>query len=154
MPSKILVINGPNSGDLNDADGVEDSVPGLEDIRRACEKHCNDSNIELDFRQSDDPRVLIEWLQKDSDNFDGLIFNPVVHSAGDSDISELYESAMRIIAQSGKPAIEVRLNNIYKPDENNSKQAHKPGCNMGFVCGFGLHGYLLAINAMAQRVAT
>ena len=153
MPSKILVINGPNAGDRNDPNGVEDSVPALEDIRRACEKHCDDSNIDLDFRQSDDHQVLIEWLQNDSEKFDGLIFNPVIRSAAGSDTSELYDSAMRVIAQSGKPAIEVRLSNIYKRGENNSKQAHKPGCDMGFVCGFGLQGYLVAINAMAQRVA-
>jgi 3-dehydroquinate dehydratase-2 len=154
MTSRILIVNGPDSGELKGKEGTNDPVPTMDDIRRACERHCVESKIDLDFRQSDDHQVLLEWLQKDSKEFDGLIFNPDTRSAADSGSGELYESAMQAIARSGIPAVEVRLSNIYKTGEKDSQQLHKPGCDMGFVCGFGLHSYLLAINAVAQRVAT
>ena len=154
MPSKILIISGPVSGDRIDRLDVEDSVPTLDVIREACEKHCVGLKADLDFRQSDDHRVLLEWLEKDCEEFDGVILNPAVSSKVDSGAGPFYASAMQLIADSGKPAIEVRLDNIYRSGEKKVQQQHKPECDMGFVCGFGLQGYILAINALAQRFAT
>jgi 3-dehydroquinate dehydratase-2 len=152
MRSRILIINGPGLGDIGGRESDNESGLTLDGIRETCEQHCADLNLEMDFRQTDDQQALLQWLSEECEKFDGLILNPVEGDEAGVEGGGFYDSAMQAVAQSGKPAIEVRLSNVYKAGARNSQHLHKPAGDMGFVCGFGLQGYLLAINAMAQRV--
>lgn len=152
MRSRLLIINGPGLGDLGDGESGNELPLTLDRIRESCAQRCANRNLDLDFRQTDDQQLLLQWLSEDGGKFDGLIVNPVENSEADIEYDSFYEAAMKSVARLGKPVIEVRLSNVYNSGAKKSQQLHKPECDMGFVCGLGLAGYLLAINAMAQRV--
>lgn len=154
MPQSILITNGPGLDDLEGRFGGDNEPVTLDVIKSACEQRCADLGLDLEFRQTDSYQLLLERLSEDGGNYAGLIINPFNLPGADSDTESYYQSAMRRIAQLKKPAIEVRLTNIYARDAEISRPVHKPQCDMGFVCGFGLHSYLLAITALSQRIAT
>jgi len=52
---------------------------------------------------------------------------------------------------SGVPVIEVHLSNIFRREEFRH-HSYVSRAATGVICGFGLKGYLLALDAMAQLI--
>lgn len=129
----ILILNGP---------GLADST--LESIQTSCLSLCEQSGINLDFRQTDDQDEMSRWITNDSANFDALIINPVKF--------EIYQSAIKTIAHFKKPIIEVHMSNIFHPDAEVTKPLQVPEVEIGFICGMGIQSYLLAISAVERRL--
>ena len=50
------------------------------------------------------------------------------------------------------PIVEVHLSNIFKR-EAFRHHSYVSGVALGVICGFGAHGYLLALDAVADKVA-
>ena len=100
MRTKILIINGPGLGDLTDYDGNSYGGLTLPAIRERCEQLCDELQVDLDFRQTDDQEEMCQWIAKASENFDSLIINPVGYSHAASVELGFYRSAMQVVAQS------------------------------------------------------
>lgn len=153
MRAKILVINGPGLGDLADYDGNSYGGLTLRDIREGCERLCNELQVDLDFRQTDDQEEMFRWIAKDSENFDSLIINPIGYSRSASVELGFFRSAIQVVAHLKRPVIEVHINNIYRQSAEITQPLHEPQGDMGFICGLGLDGYLLAIKASVARIS-
>jgi 3-dehydroquinate dehydratase-2 len=149
---KILILNGPGLADLSDYDGNTYQGLTLAGIRDACEKLCESLGIELEFRQTEDQEEMFRWIAKDSEDFDGVIINPVGYSRAATVAYPIYRSAIQMIALLKKPVVEVHINNIFSQSAEITQPVHEPEGDMGFVCGLGLHSYLLAIRAIARRI--
>ena len=142
MTQTVYVINGPN---LNLLGTREPEVYGdttLEDILKIAERAGSAAGLEIEFRQSNDEGTLVDWIQESGQKSGGLIIN----AAGYTHTSVAIMDAILAV---NVPVIEVHLSNIYKREEFRhhsyiSRAAH------GVICGFGAHGYELALNAMAQ----
>lgn len=128
--SKILILNGPG---LNDQ-SVEDR----------CRALCEKLSLELDYRQADKPDQLTLWIAEDSDDFAAIVINPTGFDE--------YPQISTAIAQLSKPVVEVHLNNIFREGSTLVSPLAGPEDEMGLVCGFGAHSYLLGIRAVAQRI--
>jgi len=154
MQPRILIISGPGPGDLGgcDADGHKGLT--LELIRQNCQQLCDDLGVDLDFRQADGQEEMTQWIARDSENFDGLIISPADCSSASTDVPSFYQSVLRDAANLEIPVIEVHTNNIYLNSENKAQPLHEPKGEMGFVCGFGLHSYLMAIKVVAKRISS
>ena len=152
MRTNILIVNGPGLGDLSDYDGNSYGGLTLQAIREACEKYCDELEVDLDFRQTDDQEEMFQWIAKDSEKFDSLIINPIGYSRAATVELGFFRSAMQVIAHLKKPVIEVHINNIYRQSAEITQPLHEPEGDMGFICGLGLHGYLLAIKASVHRI--
>ena len=146
---KLLIINGPGLGDLSDSDRYDGLT--LQALREGCEQLCKELQVDLDFRQTDDQKEMIRWMSEDSANFDSLVINPIADLRAASVESGFYRAAMQGAAQLKKPVIEVHISNIYRQGIEIAQPLHEPDGDMGFICGFGLDGYLLAINASDHR---
>jgi 3-dehydroquinate dehydratase-2 len=147
----ILVLNGPGLADLGDYDTRLFGRLSLDDIREDCAALCKSIDIELDFRQSDEEDEMFRWIARDSVDVDGVIINPAGHSLATTVTFELYHSAIQLIAHLDKPIIEVHIANIFHRNAETSRRLHESAANMGFICGLGKQGYLLAIKSFAQR---
>lgn len=64
----------------------------------------------------------------------------------------MYRSAIKMIAHLKKPVVEVHLTNIFRQGDELTKPLQGPEGEMGFICGLGLHSYLLGIKAVAKRL--
>ncbi|MGK0500893.1 MAG: 3-dehydroquinate dehydratase [Oceanicoccus sp.] len=136
---RLLILNGPGLTDI----AAVDQPLNLQKIEDQCTSLCLQYGVELSFRQSDEESQIASWITEGYVNFDAIIINPAFM---DIDLSR-YEQAI-VAADSSKPMVEVRLNNIYKASAGKAKPLQLPAANLGFIAGLGGQGYLLAINAL------
>ncbi len=142
MPPKILVLNGPN---LNALGRREPAVYGsvtLADIESGCQKAARDAGYALDFRQSNSEGELVGWIQEAMENTAAVIINAAAYSH----TSVAIHDALRLL---DIPVVEVHLSNIYQR-EAFRHHSHVSAVAQGVICGFGAHGYVLAIEAVAR----
>ena len=144
MARTILVINGPN---LNLLGAREPQIYGratLEDIKTACLARAKERDLTLDFRQSNAEGEIIGWIQAARGATDGIIIN----AAGYTHTSV---AIMDALAAADQPVIEVHISNIFKREEFRH-HSYISAVATGVICGLGPHGYLLAVDAMADLV--
>lgn len=144
MP-RILILNGPN---LNLLGTREPDVYGREtlgDIQSLCESAGKEIGLDVDFRQSNHEGELVDWIQQASTGFDGLIINAGAYSH----TSVALLDALRSV---DIPIIEVHLSNIYAR-EDFRHHSFISAVAYGIICGLGSHGYVLAVEALAKKIA-
>lgn len=140
MSQVVYILNGPN---LNLLGSREPDVYGhttLGDIKSSSEETANSCGLTIDFRQSNEEGTLVNWIQEARENAAGLIIN----GAGYTHTSV---AIMDALLAAEIPVIEVHLSNIYKREEFRH-HSYVSRAASGVICGFGAHGYVLAIEAM------
>ena len=141
---KFLVINGVNLNMLGIREpGIygSDSLASLEErVRRRAEQ----LGVQVDFFQSNYEGAVCEAIQNALGVYDGLIMNPGAFTH--------YSYAIRDALGSVKlPAVEVHISNIHKREEFRHTSVTVPEC-IGQICGLGLLGYELALEALCDAV--
>ncbi len=141
---KFLVINGVNLNMLGIREpGIygSDSLASLEErVRRRAEQ----LGVQVDFFQSNYEGAVCEAIQNALGVYDGLIMNPGAFTH--------YSYAIRDALGSVKlPAVEVHISNIHKREEFRHTSVTVPEC-VGQICGLGLLGYELALEALCDAV--
>ena len=144
----ILVLNGPGLAEP----GNGDNKLTLQQIEDECAALASQLRISLDFRQTDDENELARWITEDSKDYSALIVNPAAESATVSDDSQAVRSAINEITHFEGPLIEVRLTNIFLDSAVSSGPLRGPNSKMAFICGMGVHGYVLGIRAAEQEL--
>lgn len=145
----LLVLNGPGLADLSDS---RYGNLTLEQVRNECSALCEQLGVGLEFRQTDDVEEMLRWISNDSGNFAALIINPIGYAATGTVDIDSYLSAIEMIAELEKPVVEVHMTNIFHDDSTQARPMQGPDDDMGFVCGLGVPGYLLAIKAVEKRL--
>jgi len=140
----ILILNGPNLNMLGQREPAIYGRDTLDDIEKACKEKAAELGLEVDFRQSNREGELVEWAQIAGQWFAGIIVN----AAGYTHTSVALLDALLV---SGLPVIEVHLSNIFRREEFRHHSYISRAAN-GVICGFGLNGYLLALDAMAKLI--
>ena len=143
--NKIFILNGPNLNLLGTREPEIYGVQTLADIERLCYTAATGLGAEIQFHQSNLEGDLIDWVQLASEHGAGVIINP----GGYSHTSVALHDAIKACAV---PVIEVHLSNIHAREEfrHNSITARAV---TGVIAGLGVEGYLLAIQALVNRLA-
>ena len=140
MIKKILIINGPNLNLLGEREQSQYGSTTFNDLKQMCQKTSEDIGIKLDFKQSNIEGELVNIIQEARNDYNGLIIN----AAGFTHTSVAIRDALSIFKN---PIIELHISNIYKREEFRHKSLIS-GVVTGIICGLGVNGYILAINAM------
>ena len=140
MKYKIIVINGPNLNLLGEREKEKYGSVSLKNIENDCIKHVNKSNIEVDFVQSNIEGELVSLIQNARENYSGVIIN----AAGYTHTSVSILDALTILKI---PIIELHITNIYNREDFRHKSLISKVAS-GIICGFGVNGYIMAIDAM------
>ncbi len=138
--NKILIINGPNLNLLGEREQSQYGTTTFNDLKQMCQKTSEDIGIKLDFKQSNIEGELVNIIQEARNDYKGLIIN----AAGFTHTSVAIRDALSIFKN---PIIELHISNIYKREEFRHKSLIS-GVVTGIICGLGVNGYILAINAM------
>lgn len=138
----VLVLNGPN---LNMLGVRQPEIYGREtlgDIEAACRERAAELGLELDFRQSNHEGELVEWVHEARGEADGIAIN-----AGA--LSHTSIAILDALLLCELPVVEVHLSNIHRR-EAFRHHSYVSQAARGVICGFGVQGYLFALDALAR----
>ncbi|MBL29592.1 MAG: type II 3-dehydroquinate dehydratase [Rhodospirillaceae bacterium] len=141
MAETILVLNGPNLNMLGVRQPEIYGRESLDDVRRLCEAHAERLGLTVDFRQSNIEGELVTWIQQARGSADGILLN-----AGA--LTHTSVAILDALLASEVPAVEVHLSNIHQR-EAFRRHSYVALAARGMICGFGVHGYVLALDAVA-----
>ena len=135
---KIQIINGPN---INLLGKREPSIYGSQsfDDYLVELKKCY-PQVEFEFYQSNVEGEMINKLHEVGFDYDGIVLNAGAYTH----TSIALQDAIRAIKS---PVIEVHISNVHQREEFRHKSMISCAC-VGVICGFGLHSYRLAVEAL------
>ena len=143
---QIFIINGPNLNLLGEREPDIYGNTTLEDLENDLKQIVieNDLNIDLVFMQSNSEGEIVDQVQKAGKEAAGLIIN-----AGG--LSHSSVSILDGLLSIKIPKIEVHISNLFSREEFRQHSYLSKGVD-GFICGFGINGYALAIQAMLKLI--
>ena len=140
---RIQIINGPN---LNLLGVREPDVYG----KRAWEDYLKElrgryPQVRIDYFQSNLECEIINMIQEVGFDRDGIVLNAGAYTHTSVAILDALKSITT-------PTVEVHISNVSQREDFRRKSIISPGC-LGFIGGFGLDGYRLAIEALIDKAA-
>ena len=144
MAKTIYILNGPNLNLLGTREPDIYGATTLDAIENSCHIFCQTHNVEVVFRQSNEEGELVNWIQEAAVNSDGLILNAGAYTHTSVALHDA-------IKASGLKTVEVHLSNIFQREEFRHHSFISPVA-VGVICGFGAHGYELAITALLTHL--
>jgi 3-dehydroquinate dehydratase II len=145
MAKTVYVLNGPN---LNLLGTREPEIYGratLADVEKLCRETAKRHGLAIEFRQSNHEGEIIDWIQQAlAERAAGLVINP----AGYGHTSVAILDALAVLEA---PVIEVHISNIHAR-ESFRRRTYVSQIARAVLCGFGVHGYALAIDGLAAMI--
>ena len=142
--NKIIILNGPNLNLLGEREKSQYGNFTLKDVETKCNEYSNKNDIKLSLFQSNIEGELVEQIQNSRDNQDGLIIN----AGGYTHTSVAIHDALKILKI---PIIELHISNIYNREEFRHKSLISKVAK-AVICGFGVDGYLMSLQAMNKFI--
>ena len=137
---ELTIINGPNLNllgkrepEIYGSKGFEAYLSELKEAFPQCTFHYVQSNIEGE---------LIDALHKYGFSADGIILNAGAYTHTSVAILDAL-LAVKL------PTIEVHITNIYNREDFRKKSLISEAAK-GIICGFGINGYIMALDSMKE----
>ena len=139
---KIIILNGPDLNLLGEREKNQYGRFTLSEVENNCEKFASENNLIISFYQSNIEGEIVEKIQNSRKDQNGLIIN----AGGYTHTSVAIHDALKIIKF---PIIELHITNIYNREDFRHKSLISNVAN-GIICGFGVDGYIMALEAMKK----
>jgi len=143
-PMRLLLVNGPNLNTLGTREPETYGTTTLPEIEAMVASKLQTAGGELRPFQANSEGAIIDWLQREQAGAQGIIINAgaLTH----------YGIALRdAVAGAGIPAVEVHISNVWRREGFRHESLLSPVC-AGIIVGLGVHGYLLAVDALIQII--
>jgi len=140
MAATVFILNGPNLNLLGEREPEIYGRETLADIEAKARAHASSLGLEIDFRQSNHEGAMIDAVHEAR----GKAAAVIVNAGGLTHTSVALLDALNAFDGT---VVEVHLSNIHRrePFRHHSYVAQAAA---GSICGFGSHGYLLALDAI------
>jgi len=147
VTARVLVLNGPNLGELGRREPDIYGRATYDDLVEACTKTASDVGLTVDVRQTDDEATYLDWLHEAArGGVDALVLNP----AAWTHTSVAVRDAASMLAM---PFVEVHLSNpLGREDFRHT--SYTAGKALGLIAGFGVDSYRLALQALAAHLSS
>lgn len=142
--SSLLILNGPNLNLLGTRQPEVYGTTTLADIEEMCSAHAARRGLEVSFAQSNHEGVMIDHIHDAKGTHDGIILNAGAYT-------HTSIALMDAVASVELPMVEVHLSNIHAR-ESFRHTSYIARVAVGQVCGFGARGYVMAMDALAERL--
>lgn len=139
---RILVIHGPNLNLLGLREPDTYGTVTLDAVNDAVRAAATQGGAGVEIRQSNNEGELVTWIQDARDRFDALVVNAGAYTHTSVALRDA-------IAAVKLPTVDVHLSNIHarEPFRHHSYVAEVA---VGQISGFGLHSYVLGVEAAIQ----
>jgi 3-dehydroquinate dehydratase-2 len=119
----------------------------LADVEKLCTDAAAKLGLDVDFKQSNHEGQLIDWIHETgaavkAGESIGAVFNPGAFTHTSVALHDAIEGA-------SLPVIECHISNVHKREEFRHHSFISPVAS-GIIVGFGVHGYVLAIQGLHQ----
>jgi 3-dehydroquinate dehydratase-2 len=139
---RILIMHGPNLNTLGRRDPTIYGNMTLNQINSTLGTKAQELGIEIATFQSNSEGALIDFLQSQSAEADGIIINPGA-------LTHYGLSLRDALADAALPTIEIHLSNIYAREEWRQKSVIAPIAR-GQISGLGWRGYVAALETLVE----
>ncbi|MBD7962185.1 type II 3-dehydroquinate dehydratase [Comamonas avium] len=147
MTKTVFVLNGPNLNLLGSREPAVYGAQTLADVQSLCEQTSVQNGLNLRFHQSNHEGQLIDWIHEagrlhGKGELAGLVFNAGAYT-------HTSVALMDAVKGTGVPMLELHISNVHAR-EAFRHHSYLSAVARAVVCGLGVPGYALAINAVAQ----
>lgn len=143
---RVLVLHGPNLNRLGKREPGIYGTQTFEELVKEINLFAQERGWETHNVQENEEGKLISHLHDAEGDFDGVIFNPGSYTHTSIALRDAISSI-------DTPVIEVHLTNIHGRESFRHK-SFTAGVSVGIISGFGGHGYMLALSALAKLKAS
>ncbi|MDT7700707.1 type II 3-dehydroquinate dehydratase [Pseudonocardia sp.] len=145
--TSVLVLNGPNLNLLGTRKPEVYGRTTLADVEEMCREEGGKLGLEVEFRQSNHEGQLVDWVHEfgaevKAGRSIGAVFNPGAFTHTSAALHDAIEGA-------SLPVIELHISNVHAREEWRHHSFISPVAR-GIVVGFGVLGYVLALQGLAQ----
>jgi 3-dehydroquinate dehydratase-2 len=144
MSKPIYILNGPN---LNLLGTREPEIYGrmtLADVKSMCKERAKSRGLKIFFEQSNNETQIIDWVHQAIDDADGIIINPAAFTHTSVAILDALKNVPA-------PIIELHISNTHQR-EPFRHHSYVTQAATGLILGFGINGYMMAVDAMANML--
>ena len=142
--TSLLILNGPNLNLLGQRQPEIYGHMTLADVHELCDNKAKILGIDIEFEQTNHEGRMVDLIQVAKATHDGIILNAGAYTHTSIALFDAL-TAVEI------PAIELHLSNVFSR-EAFRHHSYISNVAIGVICGFGAHGYLLAIDAMLAHL--
>ena len=144
--ASVLILNGPNLNLLGTRQPEVYGKTTLADVEALCAAETARLELEMQFAQSNHEGELIDLIHEARGQHAGIILNAGAYT-------HTSIALMDAIASVELPVVEVHLSNIHARESFRHRSYIAPVA-IGQICGFGVHGYVLAIQALQRCIVS
>jgi 3-dehydroquinate dehydratase-2 len=143
-------MNGPNLNLLGTRKPEVYGRTTLADVEAMCREEAGKLGLDVEFRQSNHEGQIIDWIHEfgaatKAGTCIGAVYNPGAHTHTSVAIRDAIEGA-------SLPVIETHISNVHAREEFRHHSFVSPVA-AGIVVGFGVGGYVLALQGLHRLAA-
>lgn len=141
---RLLLINGPNLNTLGTRQPLVYGTTTLAQIEAAVRERAAGLGAEVRAFQSNHEGALIDYIQAEAGEADGIIINAAAYGHTSVGIRDA-------LAAAALPVVDVHISNVYarEPFRHHSFIAE---IALGQISGLGWRGYLLAVEGLVEHL--
>ena len=143
MARTIFVLNGPNLNLLGKRQPEIYGRETLADVEAECRRVGAELDLDIEFRQTNAEFQLIDWIHEAREAADAIVINPAA-------FTHTSVAVMDALAACTCPILEVHISSIHQREEFRHF-SYVSRVAVGVICGFGTHGYPLALQHLSKR---
>jgi 3-dehydroquinate dehydratase-2 len=147
MPKTVFVLNGPNLNLLGTREPQVYGAQTLADVEQLCAQACARCGLQLRFHQSNHEGQLIDWIHEAGQLHARGELAGVILNAGAYTHTSI--ALMDAIKGTGVALLELHISNVFAREAFRHHSYLSPVAR-AVMCGLGVQGYALAVEAVAQ----
>jgi 3-dehydroquinate dehydratase-2 len=144
MSNPIFVLNGPNLNLLGTREPHIYGSTRLAEVEQMCHDRARALGHVVSFRQSNYEGQIVEWIHEAIDGADGIVINPAA-------LTHTSVAILDALKNVKCPIIELHISNPHQREAFRHVSYVTPVAT-AMMCGFGVTGYPLAVEAMAGLI--
>jgi len=146
----VFVLNGPNLNLLGTREPAVYGAATLADVEKLCATACERHGFALRFHQSNHEGALVDWIHEAGRmHAAGELAGVIVNAGAYTHTSIALHDATK---GTGITLIELHISNVHAR-ESFRHHSYMAAAAKAVMCGFGVLGYGLAIDGLAQLLA-
>jgi len=141
---RILILNGPNLNVLGARDKSHYGDKTLDDVLTDVKDTADRLRVDIDHFQSNHEGKLIDYIQQESGNSDGIVINGGA-------LTHYGLSVKDALTDAKLPVVEIHISNIHSREKYRQHSVVEY-LAVGQIAGLGWRGYSLALESIVEHI--